>query len=179
MRPEARTAARKQAIEEGKEKRAAAQSIKKAEKAKTAAAQAKGQATGRYVNLTLDSMTCIDKDIVLSESRLHEARHPSPSPRHVKRCFRGERGVVLGTARLGVDSNKHRCMLQIELRSLSSDIERHRLNFKPFNSMLSLGFPSCSHSMGHTLIYMFYLECSLLTLQGFVTRIQRRSGMTA
>ena len=49
MRPEARTAARKQAIAEGKEKKAAAQSIKKAEKAKTAAAQAKGQATGRYV----------------------------------------------------------------------------------------------------------------------------------
>ena len=49
MRPEARTAARKQAIEEGKEKKATAQSIKKAEKAKTAAAQAKGQATGRYV----------------------------------------------------------------------------------------------------------------------------------
>ena len=47
MRPEARTAARKQAIAEGKEKKAAAQSIKKAEKAKTAAAQAKGQATGR------------------------------------------------------------------------------------------------------------------------------------
>lgn len=47
MRPEARTAARKQAIEEGKEKRAAAQSVKKAEKAKTAASAAKGQATGR------------------------------------------------------------------------------------------------------------------------------------
>lgn len=52
MRPEARTAARKQAIEEGKEKRAAAQSAKKAEKAKTAAAQAKGQATGRYDHTT-------------------------------------------------------------------------------------------------------------------------------
>lgn len=47
MRPEARTAARKQAIEEGKEKRAAAQSVKKAEKAKNAGAAAKGQTTGR------------------------------------------------------------------------------------------------------------------------------------
>ena len=47
MRPEARTAARKQAIQEGKDKKAAAQSAKKAEKAKTAASAAKGQATGR------------------------------------------------------------------------------------------------------------------------------------
>ncbi|RDL40985.1 60S ribosomal protein L24 [Venustampulla echinocandica] len=43
MRPEARSAARAQAIKEGKEKRAAAQSVKKAEKAKTAAGAAKGQ----------------------------------------------------------------------------------------------------------------------------------------
>ena len=49
MRPEARNAARAQAIKEGKEKRTAAQSAKKAEKAKTAANQAKGGATGRYV----------------------------------------------------------------------------------------------------------------------------------
>lgn len=48
MRPEARAAARTQATQEGKEKRAAAQSIKKQEKAKTAASAAKGQATGRY-----------------------------------------------------------------------------------------------------------------------------------
>ena len=47
MRPEARSAARTQAIKEGKEKKAAAQSIKKAEKAKTAASAAKGQTTGR------------------------------------------------------------------------------------------------------------------------------------
>lgn len=50
MRPEARNAARAQAIKEGKEKRTAAQSAKKAEKAKTAANQAKGGATGRYVD---------------------------------------------------------------------------------------------------------------------------------
>jgi len=43
MRPEARSAARAQAIKEGKEKRAAAQSAKKAEKAKTAAKAASGQ----------------------------------------------------------------------------------------------------------------------------------------
>lgn len=49
QRPEARSAARSEAIKQGKEKRAAAQSVKKAEKAKTAAGQAKGQATGRYV----------------------------------------------------------------------------------------------------------------------------------
>ncbi|KAK4635636.1 60S ribosomal protein L24 [Fulvia fulva] len=49
MRPEARNAARAQAIKEGKEKRTAAQSAKKAEKAKTAANQAKGGATGRVV----------------------------------------------------------------------------------------------------------------------------------
>ncbi|RQM06552.1 hypothetical protein DH86_00003245, partial [Scytalidium sp. 3C] len=48
MRPEARSAARAQAIKEGKEKRAAAQSAKKAEKAKTAAKAAKGQ-TSRIV----------------------------------------------------------------------------------------------------------------------------------
>jgi large subunit ribosomal protein L24e len=42
MRPEARTAARAEAIKAGKEKRAAANSAKKAEKAKTAASQAKG-----------------------------------------------------------------------------------------------------------------------------------------
>ena len=47
MRPEARSAARSQAIKDAKEKKAAAQSIKKAEKAKTAAGAAKGQATGR------------------------------------------------------------------------------------------------------------------------------------
>ncbi|KAH8811451.1 ribosomal protein L24e-domain-containing protein [Xylogone sp. PMI_703] len=43
MRPEARSAARAQAIKEGKEKRAAAQSAKKLEKAKAAANAAKGQ----------------------------------------------------------------------------------------------------------------------------------------
>ncbi|KAJ2897551.1 60S ribosomal protein L24 [Zalerion maritima] len=43
MRPEARTAARSQAIKEAKEKRAAAQSAKKADKAKSAAQAAKGQ----------------------------------------------------------------------------------------------------------------------------------------
>lgn len=47
QRPEARSAARSQAIKEGKEKRAAAESVKKAEKAKTAASAAKGQTTGR------------------------------------------------------------------------------------------------------------------------------------
>ena len=49
QRPEARSAARQAAIKEGKEKRTAAQSIKKAEKAKTAAKSAAGQSTGRYV----------------------------------------------------------------------------------------------------------------------------------
>jgi len=48
QRPEARTAARQAAIKEGKEKRAAAQSVKKAEKAKSAAGASKGQ-TGRIV----------------------------------------------------------------------------------------------------------------------------------
>ncbi|RFU32603.1 hypothetical protein B7463_g3717, partial [Scytalidium lignicola] len=43
MRPEARSAARAAAIKEGKEKRAAAQSAKKLEKAKAAAGAAKGQ----------------------------------------------------------------------------------------------------------------------------------------
>ena len=44
MRPEARSAARTQAIKEGKEKRAAAESKKKAEKAKSASKAASGQA---------------------------------------------------------------------------------------------------------------------------------------
>jgi large subunit ribosomal protein L24e len=44
MRPEARTAARQQAIKEGKEKKAAAESKKKAEKAKNASVAARGQA---------------------------------------------------------------------------------------------------------------------------------------
>ncbi|KAI9663239.1 MAG: 60S ribosomal protein L24 [Bathelium mastoideum] len=43
QRPEARNAARAQAIKEGKEKKAAAESKKKAEKAKTAAKTAAGQ----------------------------------------------------------------------------------------------------------------------------------------
>lgn len=47
MRPEARSAAREEAIKAGKEKRAAANSAKKAEKAKTAASQAKG---GKVIN---------------------------------------------------------------------------------------------------------------------------------
>jgi large subunit ribosomal protein L24e len=42
QRPEARTAARQQAIKDAKEKKAAAESKKKAEKAKTAANQARG-----------------------------------------------------------------------------------------------------------------------------------------
>ncbi|EMF16278.1 Ribosomal_L24e-domain-containing protein [Sphaerulina musiva SO2202] len=49
QRPEARSAARKQAIEDGKKKRAATESAKKAEKAKTAAKSAAGQTTGRVV----------------------------------------------------------------------------------------------------------------------------------
>jgi len=49
MRPEARSAARTQAIKEGKEKKAAAQSAKKADKAKSAAKAASGQTTGRVV----------------------------------------------------------------------------------------------------------------------------------
>ncbi|PWW78424.1 hypothetical protein C7212DRAFT_362902 [Tuber magnatum] len=44
MRPEARQAARAQAIKEGKEKKAAAESKKKAEKAKSAAGAARGNA---------------------------------------------------------------------------------------------------------------------------------------
>ena len=43
MRPEARAAARSAAVKEGKEKKAAAENKKKAEKAKSASAQAKGQ----------------------------------------------------------------------------------------------------------------------------------------
>ncbi|MCJ1445701.1 MAG: 60S ribosomal protein L24 [Stictis urceolatum] len=43
QRPEARSAARAQAIKEGKEKKAAAESKKKAEKAKTAAGASRGQ----------------------------------------------------------------------------------------------------------------------------------------
>jgi large subunit ribosomal protein L24e len=46
MRPEARSAARLAAIKESKEKRAAEQATKKADKAKGAAAASKGQ-TGR------------------------------------------------------------------------------------------------------------------------------------
>ncbi|PPJ56128.1 hypothetical protein CBER1_02085 [Cercospora berteroae] len=49
QRPEARSAARKQAIEDGKKKRAATESAKKAEKAKGAAKSAAGQTTGRHV----------------------------------------------------------------------------------------------------------------------------------
>jgi large subunit ribosomal protein L24e len=45
MRPEAREAARKQAIAAGKEKKAASESAKKAAKAKTAAEKAKGNAS--------------------------------------------------------------------------------------------------------------------------------------
>lgn len=44
MRPEARSAARAEAIKADKEKKAAAQAVKKAEKAKNAATAAKGQA---------------------------------------------------------------------------------------------------------------------------------------
>lgn len=44
MRPEARAAARQAAIKEGKDKKAAAESKKKAEKAKTASKAASGQA---------------------------------------------------------------------------------------------------------------------------------------
>jgi large subunit ribosomal protein L24e len=43
MRPEARAAARQQAIKDAKDKKAAAESKKKAEKAKTAANAAKGK----------------------------------------------------------------------------------------------------------------------------------------
>jgi large subunit ribosomal protein L24e len=43
MRPEARSAARAEAIRQDKEKKAAAQAAKKAEKAKNAATAAKGQ----------------------------------------------------------------------------------------------------------------------------------------
>ncbi|PHH63556.1 hypothetical protein CDD81_5743 [Ophiocordyceps australis] len=43
MRPEARTAARQQAIKESKEKKQAAQALKKADKAKSAAQASKGQ----------------------------------------------------------------------------------------------------------------------------------------
>ncbi|KAI9674593.1 MAG: 60S ribosomal protein L24 [Trizodia sp. TS-e1964] len=45
QRPEARAAARQAAIKEGKEKKSAAESKKKAEKAKTAAGAARGQST--------------------------------------------------------------------------------------------------------------------------------------
>ncbi|KAK5087459.1 60S ribosomal protein L24, partial [Cryomyces antarcticus] len=48
QRPEARSAARQAAISEGKEKKAAAESKKKMEKAKSAAAGARGQ-TSRIV----------------------------------------------------------------------------------------------------------------------------------
>lgn len=44
QRPEARAAARSAAVKEGKEKRAAAESKKKAEKAKSASTAARGQA---------------------------------------------------------------------------------------------------------------------------------------
>jgi large subunit ribosomal protein L24e len=44
QRPEARAAARSAAVQEGKEKRAAAESKKKAEKAKSASGAARGQA---------------------------------------------------------------------------------------------------------------------------------------
>ena len=44
QRPEARAAARQAAIKEGKDKKTAVESKKKAEKAKTAAAASKGQA---------------------------------------------------------------------------------------------------------------------------------------
>jgi large subunit ribosomal protein L24e len=45
MRPEARAAARQAAIKEGKEKKSAAESKKRAEKAKNAVSAARGQAS--------------------------------------------------------------------------------------------------------------------------------------
>ncbi|KAI4152394.1 MAG: hypothetical protein LQ340_002936 [Diploschistes diacapsis] len=50
QRPEARSAARQQAVKDAKEKKAAAESKKKAEKAKTAAKAASGGATGSKVS---------------------------------------------------------------------------------------------------------------------------------
>lgn len=49
MRPEARAAARQQAVKEGKEKKAASESAKKAEKAKNAANASKGAAGGQRI----------------------------------------------------------------------------------------------------------------------------------
>ncbi len=46
MRPEARAAARSEAIKQGKEKKAASESAKKAEKAKSASSAARGQTRG-------------------------------------------------------------------------------------------------------------------------------------
>lgn len=99
QRPEARSAARAEAIKQGKEKRTAAQSVKKAEKAKTAAKSAAGQTTGRYVqcrrlvkcDLNADSVT------VLLASRAQRVPRRSQSLLLAELAVLGRVVLVAGT----------------------------------------------------------------------------------
>lgn len=80
MRPEARSAARAEAIKAGKEKRSAAQSVKKAEKAKTAA-----HTTGRYVQLAISTPSINANHAAVSlESRAPREPHQKSRPRPAK-----------------------------------------------------------------------------------------------
>lgn len=81
MRPEARSAARAEAIKAGKEKRSAAQSVKKAEKAKSAA-----HTTGRYVKFStrIDLYTNTNCFIASLESRAPREPHQKSRPRPAK-----------------------------------------------------------------------------------------------
>jgi large subunit ribosomal protein L24e len=85
QRPEARSAARQNAIKEGKEKRTAAQSIKKAEKAKTAAKAAVGQSTGRYVVNIQDTARRSNTDIPFSVVGKQAAKGAASKPKPTSR----------------------------------------------------------------------------------------------
>lgn len=99
MRPEARSAARTQAIKEGKEKRAAQESQKKADKAKSAAGAAKGQATGRYVTLYNYDDSLANTGIVLLASKPRRARNRSQSRRLAKWLICSNEWHISGTSR--------------------------------------------------------------------------------
>jgi len=84
--PAARTAARSEAIKAGKEKRNAAQSVKKAEKAKSAAKSASGQVKQPYVShINVKMMPSLTSQTVPSASKLPRVLHRSRSPLLAKR----------------------------------------------------------------------------------------------
>ncbi|KAK5133133.1 60S ribosomal protein L24 [Meristemomyces frigidus] len=84
MRPEARSAARAEAIKLGKEKRTAAQSEKRAEKAKTAVKSGAGQTTGRWV---YDDDSCIKRALLMINSVVGKqgAKGSAPKPKPTSR----------------------------------------------------------------------------------------------